>query len=58
MLQKLIRSIIDADQVGYIKNRYLGENVRILYDILKHAHLENIEAYITQINFKKAFDSI
>ena len=57
-LQKVIPSIINSDQVGYIKNRYIGENIRILSDIIQYADLEDIEAYITQIDFEKAFDSI
>ena len=50
--------IISVDQVGYIKNRYIGENIRMLSDILQLTDLENIEAYITQIDFEKAFDSV
>ena len=46
-LQKVIPNIINSDQVGYIKNRYIGENIRILSDILQLADLENMEAYIT-----------
>ena len=57
-LQKVIPSIINSDQVGYIKNRYIGENIRILYDILQYADIEQIDAYITQIDFEKAFDSV
>ena len=46
-LQKVIPTIVNSDQVGYIKNRYIGENVRILADILQYTDIENIEAYIT-----------
>ena len=57
-LQKVIPVIIDSDQVGYIKNRYIGQNVRIIYDLLVHADENDIEAYLTQIDFEKAFDSV
>ena len=57
-LQKVIPTIINSDQVGYIKNRYIGENIRILSDILLYTDLEDLEAYITQIDFEKAFDSV
>ena len=57
-LQKVIPKIINTDQVGYIKNRYIGENIRILSDILLLTDLEDMEAYITQIDFEKAFDSV
>ena len=57
-LQKVITNIIDPDQVGYIKDRYIGENIRIMYDLLLYADIEELEAYVTQIDFEKAFDSI
>ena len=53
-LQKVIPTIVDSDQVGYIKKRYIGENVRIIQDILLKADLEKLDAYITQIDFEKA----
>ena len=57
-LQKVIETLISSDQVGYIKNRYIGENIRIIFDIMKYAEEEDIEAYLAQIDFEKAFDSI
>ena len=57
-LQKVIHKIINPDQVGYIKGRYIGENIRIIFDLLTHCEEEKIEAYIAQIDFEKAFDSI
>ena len=57
-IQKVLPDLIDADQVGYMKNRYIGENIRILSDLIKFAEIEDIEAYIAQIDFEKAFDSI
>ena len=57
-LQKVIPKIINTDQVGYIKGRYIGENIRTLFDLINHAKFEQLEAYIAQIDFEKAFDSI
>ena len=57
-LQKIIGKLINSDQVGYIKNRYIGENIRIIFDIMKYAEEEELEAYLAQIDFEKAFDSI
>ena len=49
---------MDHDQVGYIKNRYIGENIRIIFDLLKHSDQNEIEAFLVQVDFEKAFDSI
>jgi len=57
-LQKVIPKLINSDQVGYIKGRYIGENIRTIFDLMLHADLNQIEAYIAQIDFEKAFDSI
>ena len=55
--QKVLPNLINSDQVGYIKNHFIGENIRILSDILQLINLEDMEAYITQVNFEKPFDS-
>ena len=34
-LQKVISSGINSDQVGYIKGRYIGDNIRTMLDILE-----------------------
>ena len=57
-LQKVIYKIVNPDQVGYIKGRYIGENVRTIFDIINYADQNNQKAYIGQIDFEKAFDSI
>ena len=41
-LQKVIPTIINSDQLGYIKNGYIGENIRILSDILQMTDLEDM----------------
>ena len=57
-LQKVIPSIINHDQVGYLKGRYIGQNIRIIFDLLKYSDLNDIEAFLVQVDFEKAFDSI
>ena len=45
-LQKVIPNLIDTDQVGFIKNRYIGQNVRIIYDLLNHAKENKIYTFL------------
>ena len=33
-LEKLLPKIINPDQTGYVKGRYIGENVRLIQDIM------------------------
>ena len=55
-LHTILPNIIHSDQVGYLKSRYIGENIRIISDLISYANLEHSESYITQV--EKAFDSI
>ena len=57
-LQKVLPKIIHESQKGFIKGRYIGENIRMLYDVLVHAENENIPGLILMIDFEKAFDSV
>ena len=50
--------IIHSDQKGFIKGRFIGENTRLIYDIIEACNREKIEGIIILIDFEKAFDSI
>ena len=34
-LEKVLPKIINSDQTGYVKGRYIGENVRLISDIIR-----------------------
>ena len=57
-LQNILPKIISSDQVGYIKGRYIGENIRTLEDLIIYTDKFQISGYFVLIDFKKAFDSI
>ena len=50
---------IHSDQTGFIKGRYIGQNVRLLEDILEYTNIKkNIPGIVLFIDFEKAFDTI
>jgi hypothetical protein len=57
-LQTILPDYIDESQFGYVKDRYIGENIRCLIDLNTLCDKDNREAYAIQIDFEKAFDSI
>ena len=57
-LHKVIAKLVNSDQVGYIKQRYIGENIRLIFDIMSYTTEAQLDAIIAQIDFEKAFDSI
>ena len=57
-LKKILPEYIDESQFGYIKDRYIGENIRCVIDLNTFCEKEKINAYAIQIDFEKAFDSV
>jgi hypothetical protein len=57
-LKRVLDKIIGPTQNGFIKGRFIGDNIRLLYDIMKYTEIENIPGMLVMIDFEKAFDSI
>jgi hypothetical protein len=50
--------IINEDQTGYVKNRFIGFNLRQIQYIIDYADLYKIEGAIIFIDFSKTFYSL
>ena len=57
-LKKVLPNIINVDQTGYVKNRFIGFNLRQIQDIIDYADIYKIEGAIIFVDFAKAFDSL
>ena len=57
-LEKVLALLINPDQTGFIKGRYIGQNIRLINDILEQTKLRNIPGILLQLDFRKAFDTI
>jgi exonuclease III len=57
-LKKILPTIINPDQTGFVLNRQIGENIRIVYDVMNYCNSNNIEGVMAFLDFEKAFDSI
>ena len=57
-IKEILPKIINSDQQGYVKNRYIGYNIRQIQDIIDYAENFNIEGAILFLDFSKAFDSL
>ena len=57
-IAKVLPSLIHGDQTGYIKGRFIGQNVRLIADIIECTDTLDISGIALFLDFKKAFDSL
>ena len=50
--------LIHENQKGFISGRFIGENIRLFYDILFETKNWNLQGFILSIDFEKAFDTV
>jgi len=51
-------SLIHSDQTGVIKGRYIGQNIRLLDDLMNFIDVNKIPGILFFIDFEKAFDTL
>ena len=56
--KNVLPNIIHHKQSGYVKDRYIGETIRSVFDIMDFTAKESIPELMIFIDFKKAFDSV
>ena len=54
-VKQVITKIINNSQTGFIKGRYIGENIRLLFEIIDNTEEENKPGLIFFSDFEKAF---
>ena len=52
-ISSVLPIIVKEDQIGYVKGRYIGQNIRLITDIMKVTKLESIPGLAIFIDFKK-----
>ena len=57
-LKVALSQIINPDQIGYMQNRFSGENIRLISDIIDYCTLLKNPCLILLADFEKAFDKI
>jgi len=57
-IKRVLDTIISDEQTGFMKGRFLADNIRFLYDILYETKYQNIPGLMIAMDFEKAFDSI
>ena len=57
-VKKVLPKIINNDQTGFLKNRAIGENIRLIDSIIKYTNTKQMPGLLLFIDFEKAFDSL
>ena len=57
-LHKVLPKLINSDQTGYVKNRFIGCNIRLIEDIIDYINGTNKKGIILFCDFEKAFDTV
>lgn len=57
-IKQVLPFIISDTQKGFMKDRFIGENTRLLYDLMHYLEENNKTGLLLLIDFEKAFDSI
>ena len=56
--QKVLPDLIGQDQNGFLKNRFIGYNIRTIIDAIDYLNKEEQEGFLAFIDFEKAFDKL
>ena len=57
-ISPFLSSLVKNDQTGFIKGRHIGDNIRLMCDIIDYVNFKNIPGAVLLIDSQKAFDSL
>ena len=57
-IKTVIYKLISRNQSGFISSRYIGDNTRVVYDLMQFVDEKNIPELLLLIDFEKAYDSL
>ena len=57
-LKKVLPSLIIEDQTGFMSNKYMGDNIRLIYDLIYYLNYKNVPGLLICNDCEKAFHSV
>ena len=57
-VRNVMHELVHSDQIAYVKDRCIGESIRIVDDILEYTECNQVPGILFSGDFEKAFDSI
>ena len=57
-VQKFLPKMLNSDQTGFMKGRFIGDNIRLIDGIIDSTSEENLVGLLLFLDFEKAFDTM
>ena len=57
-MKTVLPSIINPDQTGFLKGRFIGENIRLIDGVIDYTEFKGIPGLLLFVDFEKAFDTL
>ena len=56
--KKVLPSVIDKDQTGFMSGRFIGDNTRLTYDLIQELKNNNRRALFLSLDLEDAFNAV
>ena len=57
-MKTVLPSIINPDQTGFLKGRFIGKNIRLIDGVIDYTEFKGIPGLLLFVDFEKAFDTL
>ena len=57
-MKSVIHYLIYSTQTAYIPGRFIGENSRLMYDVIDRVNARSASGIIMAVDFEAAFDTV
>ena len=57
-LKSVLNILINDNQTGFMKGSYIGENIRLVLDLIQYTTDNDLPGFLFLLDFEKAFDTI
>ena len=57
-IKMFLPKLVSDDQTGFIRDRFIGENIRLIDSVIKYTKAKNVPGLLLFLDFEKAFDTL